>query len=76
VSETPLRRTFDRHVDELGLDPGDCLFIDDDPQLVVAAIQLGYHGVALTRQARQTPASVPTITSLDELPPIIAGTPK
>jgi putative hydrolase of the HAD superfamily len=32
----------------LGLDPGDCLFIDDDPQLVLAAIQLGYQGVALT----------------------------
>jgi putative hydrolase of the HAD superfamily len=26
----------------LGLDPGACLFVDDDPQLVLAAIQLGH----------------------------------
>ena len=36
----------------LGLDPGDCLFVDDDPQLVSAAIQLGYHGAALTLTLR------------------------
>ena len=59
----------------LGLDPGDCLFVDDDSQFVSAAIQLGYHGVALTRGAEPVPASVPAITSLDELPPIVTGTP-
>jgi putative hydrolase of the HAD superfamily len=59
----------------LGLDPGDCLFVDDDPQLVLAAIQLGYQGVALMRGAGAALASVPVITSLDELPPIVAATP-
>lgn len=59
----------------LGLDPGDCLFVDDDPQLVLAAIQLGYHEVALTRGVGPVPASVPAITSLDELPPIVTATP-
>jgi HAD superfamily hydrolase (TIGR01509 family) len=59
----------------LGLDPDDCLFVDDDPQLVLAAIELGYHGVALLRGAGPTPASVPAITSLDELLPIVRATP-
>jgi putative hydrolase of the HAD superfamily len=59
----------------LGLDPGDCLVVDDDPQLVLAAIQLGYHGVALTRGGEPTQASVPAIRSLDDLLPIVNGTP-
>jgi putative hydrolase of the HAD superfamily len=59
--------------DLLGLNPGDCLFIDDDPQLVSAAIQLGYHRAALTREG-QPPASVPAIMSLDDLLPIITRT--
>lgn len=57
----------------LGLDPDDCLFVDDDPQLVLAAIQLGYRGVALTRDAGPSPATVPAITSLDELPRIVGA---
>jgi putative hydrolase of the HAD superfamily len=58
----------------LGLDPGACLVVDDDPQLVLAAIRLGHHGVALMRDGGPAPASVPAITSLEELPPIIVGT--
>jgi putative hydrolase of the HAD superfamily len=58
----------------LGLDAGECLFVDDDPELVLAAIQLGYHGAALTRGEASAPASVPVIRSLAELPPIIYGT--
>jgi putative hydrolase of the HAD superfamily len=37
--------------DLLGLNPGDCLFIDDDPQLVSAAIQLL---PIITRTAQRT----------------------
>jgi putative hydrolase of the HAD superfamily len=59
----------------LGLDPGSCLFVDDDPQLVLAAIQLGYQGVALVRDVGPAPVSVPAITSLDELPPVVTATP-
>ena len=58
----------------LGLQPGDCLFVDDDPQLVLAAIQLGDHGVALTRDADPPTVPVPTVKSLDELPLIVART--
>jgi putative hydrolase of the HAD superfamily len=59
----------------LGLDPGACLVVDDDPQLVLAAIRLGHHGVALTRGGEPTPAAVPAIRVLDELPPIVNGAP-
>ena len=58
----------------LGLDAGECLFVDDDPELVQAAIQLGYHGAALVRGEASAPASVPVIRSLEELPSIIYGT--
>jgi putative hydrolase of the HAD superfamily len=59
----------------LGLDPGDCLFVDDDPWLVSAAIRLGYHGVALTRDTGPNPGPVPSVTSLDELPRLVTATP-
>lgn len=36
----------------LGLEPHECLFIDDDPRLVAAARDLGYHGVTLDRDAQ------------------------
>jgi putative hydrolase of the HAD superfamily len=56
----------------LGLDPGDCLFVDDDPQLVAVAIRLGYQGVALVRGG-PPPAAVPAVASLDDLLPIVTG---
>jgi HAD superfamily hydrolase (TIGR01509 family) len=56
----------------LGLDPGECLFIDDDPELVTAALELGYRGVTLSRDI-QSSATNRVIVSLDELLPIVAG---
>ncbi|WP_162907882.1 hypothetical protein [Allorhizocola rhizosphaerae] len=50
-----------------------CLFVDDDPQLVLAAIQQGYRGAALNRSDEPWAVSVPTVTSLDEVLPIVAG---
>jgi len=67
----PDRRMYAAGSDLLGLAVGDCLFIDDDPDLVSAAVDLGYHGVVLMRAAR-LPSTVQIITSLDELLPIIA----
>ncbi|MEV0738029.1 HAD-IA family hydrolase [Streptomyces sp. NPDC050549] len=45
----------------LGLAPGQCLFVDDDPDLVAAAIRLGYAGRALCRDSAVS--DVPSITS-------------
>jgi putative hydrolase of the HAD superfamily len=67
----PDPRMYAAGSDLLGLDPGDCLFIDDDPQLVSAAVGLGYHGVAIARD-EQPPAAVRVINSLDALLPIVA----
>lgn len=54
----------------LGLPPHECLFIDDDPDLVAAARGLGYQGLTLDRDARPpTPAGV--ITVLDALLPAV-----
>ncbi|MEU5383960.1 HAD family hydrolase [Kitasatospora cineracea] len=63
----------------LGLAPHHCLFVDDDPTLVTAALALGYTGRTLSRGTPvPTPASVPvpasagvpTITSLTDLLPL------
>src|ERR1041385_7244658 len=43
----------------------ECLFVDDDPQLVEAAVALGYQGVALARKRPHAPADVPWIDSLE-----------
>nr|WP_221374819.1 HAD-IA family hydrolase [Actinoplanes polyasparticus] len=51
----------------LSLAPDACLFIDDDPALVAAARELGYHGVTLDRSASHSSDGV--IRSLDELLP-------
>ena len=64
----------------IGVPPGECLFVDDDPELVEAAVALGYQGVALGRTLPHPPARVPWIESLDGvldwLPPAsIAGPP-
>ncbi|AJE40509.1 HAD family hydrolase [Streptomyces nodosus] len=49
----------------LGLAPAQCLFVDDDPELVAAAIRLGYAGRALCRDSAVP--GVPSITSLTQL---------
>ena len=58
-----------RHASEaLGLAPADCLFVDDDPALVAAAIELGYQGRAMLREGDEAdPAGVAVISSLTEL---------
>jgi putative hydrolase of the HAD superfamily len=54
----------------LELEPRECLFIDDDPQLVNAAKDLGYYGVTLDRNAQRSTGN-DVIVSLDDLLPII-----
>ncbi|MFG1608231.1 HAD family hydrolase [Actinoplanes sp. NPDC049265] len=50
----------------IDLPPGQCLFVDDDPHLVAAAVALGYRGVALTRTG-EPPTAVGSITTLADL---------
>jgi FMN phosphatase YigB (HAD superfamily) len=53
--------------DALDLSPQDCLFVDDDPTLVAAAIALGYHGVAVLRDTADTTQTVTFIRSIDAI---------
>src|SRR5439155_5495164 len=51
----------------LGLRPSECVFVDDDPDLVLAAIGLGYEGRVMCRDGREPPGNVPGIGSLTEI---------
>ncbi|MFF4381561.1 HAD family hydrolase [Kitasatospora sp. NPDC001547] len=61
----PDPRMYHHASDALGLAPAQCLFVDDDPALVAAAIGLGYAGRAVCRGSLTT--EVPSIASLTEL---------
>ena len=45
----PDPRMYRAGSDGLGLAPSECLFVDDDPDLVLAATHLGYRGIAIDR---------------------------
>ncbi len=62
----PDPRMYAAGSDLVGAEPGACVFADDDPELVRAAIRLGYHGVAVVRDG-PLPESVPAVGTLDEL---------
>ena len=66
----PDPRMYAAGSDLLGLRPHECLFIDDDPELVEAAVNLGYHGVAIAREERPA-TTVRVIGSLADLPQIL-----
>jgi putative hydrolase of the HAD superfamily len=51
----------------LGLAPAHCVFVDDDPDLVAAAITLGYPGRVLCRDGNSPGHGLPSIASLSEL---------
>jgi putative hydrolase of the HAD superfamily len=55
--------------DALGLAPRECIFVDDDPDLVAAAIELGYGGTAIVR-ASEPPTAVPWLGTLEDLVPM------
>ena len=62
----PDPRMYRHASDGLGLAPGECLFVDDDPALVRAAIDLGYQGLAMCRDGAASDG-VPSVTSLTGL---------
>lgn len=68
----PDPRMYHHASNALGLEPADCLFVDDAPALVAAAIELGYRGVALRRDGTGSP-EVPTIRTLRDVPILVDG---
>ncbi|MFD0033674.1 HAD family hydrolase [Streptomyces sp. NPDC055059] len=63
--DKPDPRMYHHASTALNLAPAQCLFLDDDPSLVAAAITLGYAGRAVCRNS--TTSDVPSIASLAEL---------
>ncbi|WP_431035946.1 HAD family hydrolase [Streptomyces sp. P6-2-1] len=67
--EKPDPRMYHHASEGLGLDPAHCLFVDDTPALVTAALALGYEGRFLDREG--TGSTVPSISSLRELSALV-----
>ncbi|MBS2966823.1 HAD-IA family hydrolase [Actinocrinis puniceicyclus] len=68
----PDPRMYHHASSALGLAPADCLFVDDDPALVEAAIELGYAGRVIRRDADHgEPGAVPSIATLAQLPSLL-----
>lgn len=66
----PDPRIYRHASDALGLEPAECLFVDDDPGLVAAALELGYQGRWMRRggePGQTADVAVPAIASLSEL---------
>jgi putative hydrolase of the HAD superfamily len=66
----PDPRMYHHASEALGLPPSECLFLDDDPELVAAAIALGYHGRAVIRHGVPENDGVPSIATIDEILPL------
>lgn len=63
----PDPRMYRHASDALGLAPADCLFLDDDPELVSAAIALGYQGLVVVRHPGEPTGGLPAIRSIDQV---------
>ncbi len=63
----PDPRMYHTASDGLGLEPQDCLFVDNAHELVEAALALGYQGRVLNRVGPPATTTVPEIASLTEL---------
>jgi beta-phosphoglucomutase-like phosphatase (HAD superfamily) len=62
----PDPRIYRHASNALGLDPGQYLFVDDEPENVTGAINLGYAARLMCRNIDPV-AQLPSITSLTEL---------
>jgi len=62
----PDPRMYRHASDALELDPQRCLFVDDTPPLVEAAIKLGYQGCAVLRNGGRLDG-LPTVSDLTEI---------
>ena len=63
----PDSRIYHHASSTLGLAPAQCVFVDDDPDLVAAATALGYRGLVICREGNPPAGAMPAITSLREL---------
>ena len=67
----PDARIYLRASELLGLRPDECLFVDDTPRFVAAALKLGYYGVTICRSEPAEDPIVPSVRSLEEILPLV-----
>ncbi len=65
-SRKPETRIFEYALEELGMDAGNVLLVDDAPENIVAANALGMQGVVVARDGGP-PTDLPWVRSLDEV---------
>jgi putative hydrolase of the HAD superfamily len=70
----PDPRMYRHASDALGLPPERCLFVDDTPSLVAAAIALGYQGRAVLRAGATPTALAVDVPSIPDLRPLLTLT--
>jgi putative hydrolase of the HAD superfamily len=63
----PDPRMYRTASDRLGLTPPECLFIDDDADFVLAAINLGYQAVAIDRHRSRSCSEIGAIHDLNDI---------
>jgi putative hydrolase of the HAD superfamily len=63
----PDPRMYTTASDGLGLAPAECVFVDDDPELVTAAAALGYHGIIIDRFGSSYEMGLPIVYDLKAL---------
>jgi len=68
----PDPRMYRHASDGLGLQPHECLFVDDVPELVQAAVELGYQAVMMRRNEEPVPDGVRAVTDLRQVLDLIA----
>ncbi len=70
----PDARMYRTASDALGLQPAECFFVDDAPELVTAALALGYRGAVIRRSGPPVAPEVPMIDRLEDLLSLLGAT--
>ncbi len=63
----PSVRIYRLGIAEIALEPASLMFVDDNPENVEAAIQLGMAGLVIARYGHMPKTDLPVITGLDEV---------
>ena len=63
----PDERNYKRAVDELGLPPDNLLFVDDGPENVEKAIELGLNGILMVRSGEPADVDLESVSNLEEI---------
>ena len=63
----PDERNYKRAIDEMRLSPDNLLFVDDGPENVEKAIELGLNGILMVRSGEPADVDVEWVRNLEEI---------